>query len=118
VDDAVLALLYLTMHDDGTGTRAWKGHDWAAMDHLQEKGYIGNPRGKAKSVVITDRGKVKAAHLFCQLFHKAPVTCVRHQRTNSGGRACSSIPEGGIGLEFRHHDAVDRCALSPKAQIS
>jgi hypothetical protein len=25
VDDMVLALLYLTIHDGG---RAWKGHDW------------------------------------------------------------------------------------------
>jgi len=68
VDNAVLALLYLTMHDDGTGTRAWKGHDWAAMDRLHEKGYIADPRGKAKSVVMTEEGKVKAAELFRQLF--------------------------------------------------
>ena len=25
IDEAVLALLYLTLHD---GVRAWKGHDW------------------------------------------------------------------------------------------
>ena len=30
------ALLCLTMHEDGAGTRAWKGHDWAAMDRLYE----------------------------------------------------------------------------------
>jgi hypothetical protein len=28
VDRAVLALLWLTLHD---GNRAWKGHDWDAM---------------------------------------------------------------------------------------
>lgn len=27
IDDAVLALLYLNFHDDGYGTRAWKGFD-------------------------------------------------------------------------------------------
>jgi hypothetical protein len=70
VDDAVLALLYLTMHDNGT--RAWKGHDWDAMNRLHEKGYIADPRGKAKSVVITEQGKVKAAELFRQLFGKSP----------------------------------------------
>jgi hypothetical protein len=70
VDDAVLALLYLTMRDDRTGTRAWKGHDWAAMDRLHQKGYIADPRGKAKSVVITEQGKVKAAQLFHQIFGK------------------------------------------------
>jgi hypothetical protein len=31
VDDAVLALLRLTLHD---GQRAWKGFDWDALDRL------------------------------------------------------------------------------------
>jgi hypothetical protein len=31
IDDAVLALLYLTLHD---GCRAWKGFDWDAMERL------------------------------------------------------------------------------------
>src|SRR3954464_6232278 len=31
IDEAVLALLYLGLHD---GCRAWKGFDWAAMDRL------------------------------------------------------------------------------------
>lgn len=35
IDDAVLALLYVTLHD---GVRAWKGHDWAALDRLYRKG--------------------------------------------------------------------------------
>jgi hypothetical protein len=52
VDEAVLALLYLTMHGDSYGNRAWKGHDWDALGRLDEKGYIGNPVGKAKSVVM------------------------------------------------------------------
>ena len=71
VDDAVLALLYLTMRDDRTGTRAWKGHDWIAMDRLYRKGYIGDPKSKANSVAITEQGKVKAAQLFRQIFGKA-----------------------------------------------
>jgi len=33
IDDAVLALLYLCLHD---GTRAWKGFDWDAMNRLHE----------------------------------------------------------------------------------
>jgi hypothetical protein len=70
VDEAVLALLYLTMHDDGT--RVWKGHDWASMDRLHRKGYIANPRRMAKSVVITEQGKVKAAQLFQQTLGKTP----------------------------------------------
>jgi len=70
VDDAVLALLYLTMRDERTVTRAWKGHDWAAMDRLHQKGYIADPKGKARSVVITEEGKAKAEQLFLRLFGK------------------------------------------------
>lgn len=33
IDDAVLALLYLGLHD---GVRAWKGFDWEAMNRLHE----------------------------------------------------------------------------------
>jgi Domain of unknown function (DUF6429) len=40
IDDVVLALLYLGLHD---GARAWKSFDWDAMDRLHEKGYISNP---------------------------------------------------------------------------
>ncbi|WP_333678499.1 hypothetical protein [Dyella sp.] len=29
IDDATLALLYLTLHDN---ERAWKGHDWDAIN--------------------------------------------------------------------------------------
>ncbi len=33
VDETVLALLFLTMFDeDQYGSRAWKWHDWDAMD--------------------------------------------------------------------------------------
>jgi hypothetical protein len=70
IDEAVLVLLCLTMHDDSTGTRAWKSHDWEAMDRLHQKGYIGNPKSKAKSVVITEEGRMKAEQLFRQLFAK------------------------------------------------
>src|SRR5262249_28449793 len=53
IDEAVLALLSLTLHDD---VRAWKSFDWEAMNRLFEKGYILNPVGKAKSVVLTEKG--------------------------------------------------------------
>ena len=38
MDEVVLALLYLTMFDDKPGRRAWKSHDWDALDRLHEKG--------------------------------------------------------------------------------
>jgi len=53
IDDAALALLYLTLHD---GYRAWKGMDWDVLGRLHEKGMIDNPVGKVKSVVFTQEG--------------------------------------------------------------
>ena len=57
IDKAVLALLLLGRHD---GDRAWKGFDWEAMNRLYEKGFISDPRGKAKSVVFTEKGLIEA----------------------------------------------------------
>ena len=67
VDDAVLALLYLGLHE---GTRAWKGFDWDAMDRLHRAGLISDPRGKAKSVVFTEVGLERAEHRLKELFGK------------------------------------------------
>lgn len=72
VDDAVLALLTLTAHqEDEYGGRAWKGHDWDALNRLYERGLLGNPVSKAKSVVITPEGLVKGRRSFEKLFARA-----------------------------------------------
>ena len=68
IDDAVLALLVLGRHDGG---RAWKGFDWDALNRLHERGYISDPRGRAKSVVFTDEGLARAERLLAELFGKA-----------------------------------------------
>jgi hypothetical protein len=65
IDQAVLALLLLGLHD---GDRAWKGFDWEAMSRLHDKGYISDPRGKAKSVVFTETGLREAQRLLHVLF--------------------------------------------------
>jgi hypothetical protein len=52
IDDAALALLYLTLHD---GYRAWKG-------------MIHDPVGKVKSVVFTQEGLDRAKQLFETMF--------------------------------------------------
>ncbi len=57
IDAAVLALLYLTLHDD---RRAWKGVPWEATDRLHERGLISNPKTEAKSVVLSDDGMAEA----------------------------------------------------------
>jgi Domain of unknown function (DUF6429) len=68
IDAAVLALLFLTLHD---GVRAWKGHDWDVLDRLYRKGMIDNPAGKAKSVVLTDEGLSESERLFRKLFERS-----------------------------------------------
>jgi len=68
VDDMMLALLYLTTFQDGPILRAWKGMDWDISDRLHEKGYIGNPRGKTKSVVLTEEGAKRSRALFEKYF--------------------------------------------------
>jgi hypothetical protein len=69
IDDAVLALLYLGLHDQ---YRAWKGFDWEAMNRLHEKGMIDNPKNKNKSVVFTDEGLRRSKELFEAMFTKRP----------------------------------------------
>ncbi len=65
IDDAVLGLLWLMLHD---GRRAWEGFDWASLDRLHEKGLIADPANKAKSVVLTDEGLARAEEVFKALF--------------------------------------------------
>ena len=67
IDDAALALLYLTLHD---GCRAWKGMDWDVLGRLHDKGMIDNPVGKVKSVVFTQEGLERAKALFKEMFEK------------------------------------------------
>jgi hypothetical protein len=65
IDDAILGLLWLTLHD---GRRAWKGFDWEALDRLHQKGLIADPANKAKSVVLSDEGLRRAEEAFRALF--------------------------------------------------
>jgi hypothetical protein len=65
IDRAVLALLYLGLHDVD---RAWKGFDWEVMNRLHEMGFVSDPRGKAKSVAFTERGLLEARRLLQELF--------------------------------------------------
>jgi hypothetical protein len=67
IDAAVLALMYLTLHE---GRRAWKSFDWEATDRLHEQGLIEDPANKTKSVVLTKHGLQEAERLFNELFAK------------------------------------------------
>ncbi|MDN2581256.1 DUF6429 family protein [Aquibium sp. ELW1220] len=70
IDDTVLALLWLTLHDE---RYAWKGFDWATTDRLHKKGLIRDPVNKSKSLVLTDEGLRRSEELFQALF-------TRHRR--------------------------------------
>jgi len=68
VDEAVLALLYLNFHGDRDAVRAWKSFDWDATDRLHQKGFISDPKSKAKSVLVTEEGQKVAKELFEKYF--------------------------------------------------
>ncbi len=69
IDDAVLALLHLTIFDEQFGMRrAWKSHDWAALDRLHARGFIADPKAKARSVILTSEGARRAEELCRALF--------------------------------------------------
>ncbi|MBV9502374.1 MAG: hypothetical protein JO138_23645 [Acidobacteriaceae bacterium] len=43
IDEAILALLYLTLHD---GSRAWKGFEWEAMNRFTRRGSFQIPSAR------------------------------------------------------------------------
>jgi hypothetical protein len=70
IDECTLALLYLVTYDreENLGARAWKSFDWETMNRLHEKGFISDPKGRAKSVVLSEEGFRKAEELFHRFF--------------------------------------------------
>lgn len=69
IDEAVLALLAAFNFDNG---RAWKGFDFEVMDRLYEQGLIENPKGKAKSVWLTEQGLKRGCECAARLFGPPP----------------------------------------------
>jgi len=59
VDEMVLALLFLTIHDNG---RAWKGHDWGAMNRLHKKGTARSVLEQVRQSPNRDAPKAFGAH--------------------------------------------------------
>ena len=70
IDEMVLALLYLTSFDQKVVMRAWKSHDWDALNRLYEKGFISDPKSKAKSIAFSDAGFKLSEELFNKHFLK------------------------------------------------
>ena len=61
VDEVVLALMNLTLHDE---IRAWKGFDFRVLDRLYEEGFIRDPKNRARSVVLTGEVLARSEELF------------------------------------------------------
>jgi hypothetical protein len=78
VDEITLALLWLTSFKDPVGVRAWKGQDWDTMERLHAKGFISDPKSKAKSVVLSEDGERRSRELFATHFGLK-----RHQENSS-----------------------------------
>src|SRR5262245_20711929 len=65
IDDAILALIYLTLHDD---LQSRKGFDVDALGRLHDRGVIENPAGSLESVNFTPDGLARAKTLFESMF--------------------------------------------------
>lgn len=71
IDEAVLALPYLGIHErhrTTPGGRAWKSLDWDAMDRLYGRSMISDPATKAGSVLLPQAGLREAEAAFHRLF--------------------------------------------------
>jgi hypothetical protein len=68
IDETTLALLYLVTWKEHGGARAWKGFDWDTLNRLHNKGLISNPKGKAKSIILTEQGVTLSRRYFLKLF--------------------------------------------------
>ena len=66
--DLVLALMQLTLHEE---RRAWKSFDWDVMNDLFERGFITDPRRKAKSVLLTDEGLARSREMYVKYLETA-----------------------------------------------
>jgi hypothetical protein len=66
VDEMILALVFLTSFSDHGAVRSCKGNDRRTPERLREGGLIGDPVGKANSVVLAEEGEKR----WCELFQK------------------------------------------------
>jgi hypothetical protein len=68
VDEMALALMHLSSMREKKGVRAWKGLAWEITDRMFEKGWISDPKGKAKSVWLTDEDARLSEERFQKYF--------------------------------------------------
>ena len=61
----------MTMWEESGVARAWKSLDWGVLDALHERGWISDPKSKARSVIVFPEGKAAAEELFQKYFEAA-----------------------------------------------
>jgi predicted transcriptional regulator len=66
--EIALAILWVGAYKDQHETRVWKGMDWDLTDLLFEKGWISDPKSKAKSVQLTEEGEKLSQEFFEKYF--------------------------------------------------
>jgi len=90
IDDAVLALLHLTLHDQN---RASKGFDQDALGRLHQKGLIDDPASGPESVGLTSDGLQRSKELFDAMFTRRSA-----EPTPAGNEQSSRYPHIKVKL--------------------
>jgi hypothetical protein len=123
--DFALALMYLDIHGD---LRAWKAYPWDVLNVLHEQGLMTNPKGTAKSVVLTKEGFARAKKAFDSLLAVQP-TAIQQTAPPSAppGRRlsqlqtavverllrpiCAPHPDPSVAAQLRHGYRIDGYAV-------
>ena len=71
VDEMALALMHLSTFEERGEMRSWKGYDWGILNRMHERGWIGDPVSKAKSVSVSEEAQRLSHDLFVKHFGKA-----------------------------------------------
>jgi hypothetical protein len=95
IDDAVLALLHLTLHDQD---RVLKGFDSEALGRLHQKGMIDDPAGESKSVALSSDGLRRSKELFETMFAKQAAALSDASRTPVGTEQPAKYPHIKVKL--------------------
>jgi hypothetical protein len=68
VDEITLALLWLTSFKNADGVTSLEGPRPANDGSTLPKGYLSDPKSKAKSVVLSEEGEKRSRELFAKHF--------------------------------------------------
>jgi hypothetical protein len=68
IDEAVMAVVYLTAFKDRGTIRAWKTVAWDVMHRLHLKGFIEDSKAHTSSVRFTAAGVARAESAAAKLF--------------------------------------------------